>query len=132
MGYVVAAKHDFQATRLMRFSELPGASQKSDRFVFASCGCRVPRLSRAHRSLWMRLLPVLRLYKCGVCCAKVLRTPLANVNSYPVSYPITHGRGRKVITSPRTEGRPIVQLVVGSSLNDAQALLDHLKATPRH
>lgn len=38
------------------------------------CGCCAPRLVRIPRAMWMRLLPLLRLYWCLDCGRRVLRT----------------------------------------------------------
>lgn len=64
----------------------PGRSAGAPRRVLLlACGCRAPHYARVHRSFWMRLLPLLRLYQCVHCGAKVLRTRVGNRPSYPTS-----------------------------------------------
>jgi hypothetical protein len=107
----------FPATQVMRFAELPAAKCKSHRLVFFDCGCRFPRLARAPRSLWMHLLPTLRLYKCGRCGAKVLRTRIPLPSAYPLPrVPLPHKRPAAA-PSPayaRIVVADLVQLVVAS------------------
>lgn len=111
----------FPATQVMRFAELPAAKRKSDRLVFFDCGCRLPRLARAPRSLWMHLLPPLRLYKCGRCGAKVLRLRLPLSSPYPLPRtPLPRSRPMTAssLAHPHIVVADVVQLVVGAPTGD--------------
>jgi hypothetical protein len=125
----------FPATRIMHFGELPASRHKSERLAFFACGCGLPRLARAPRSFWMRVLPSFRLYKCGRCGAKVLRTRLPSPSS---PYPLvrTHKWPRRGLNaapatmSPSIVMTPVVQLVVDPGGFNQSAIPD-LAATLR-
>jgi hypothetical protein len=46
------------------------------------CGCGKDHLLRIPRSFWMRLLPLFRLYRCGRCFQRVLRTRIRQRHVY--------------------------------------------------
>ena len=48
-----------------------------------ACTCSQPHLMRVHREGWMRFVPLLRLYACLDCAARVLhfRAPSNNASS---------------------------------------------------
>jgi hypothetical protein len=46
---------------------------KGASFAMFTCRCETPNLYRVERSLWMRLLPGMRLYVCRNCGTRVLR-----------------------------------------------------------
>jgi hypothetical protein len=111
---------DFAATRVMQFAELPAAQRKSDRLAWFDCGCRVPRLARAPRSTWMHFLPGVRLYKCGVCGAKVLRRTLPRAPAYPVERLYRSPRRAMAVARPpayptQIVRTPMVQIVVDAN-----------------
>lgn len=47
------------------------------------CKCGVGRMYRLRRSIWMRIIPFLRLYRCARCGCKVLRLKLEHRARYP-------------------------------------------------
>jgi hypothetical protein len=51
------------------------------------CGCCGPRLWRKRRALWMRLLPLLKLYECERCGVRVLACRIARRRVQPVYLP---------------------------------------------
>jgi hypothetical protein len=45
--------------------------------LFQACSCGAMHITRIHRSVWMRLLPGLRLYRCESCGRRQLRNERA-------------------------------------------------------
>lgn len=45
--------------------------------LFQACSCGAMHIVRIHRSVWMRLLPRLRLYRCASCGRRQLRNERA-------------------------------------------------------
>ncbi|MGV3572570.1 MAG: hypothetical protein ACO1PB_18385 [Ramlibacter sp.] len=54
------------------------------RLLACACGC--DKLVRIRRSLWMRLLPMLRLYHCRRCSARFLHPRIDRKTSYGYVY----------------------------------------------
>lgn len=51
---------------------------------FFRCECAKPSFKRVRRAGWMRLLPLLRLYRCLACGRDVLRTRVGLRDVYPL------------------------------------------------
>jgi hypothetical protein len=64
---------DFAETQRMTESAYLGRFNRAGELRFFGCGCGLQKLSRIPRDLWMRLFPLLRLYGCRCCGARVLR-----------------------------------------------------------
>ena len=50
------------------------AAAEGARLKLFSCGCGTRHLTRMRRPLWMRAVPIFRLYRCMRCGADVFRT----------------------------------------------------------
>lgn len=51
-----------------------------------ACACEQPHLMRVHRTGWMRLVPLLRLYTCLDCASRVLHFRAPRNNAYGAVY----------------------------------------------
>lgn len=51
---------------------------------FFRCECSKPSFKRVRRPAWMRVLPLLRLYRCLACGRNVLRTRVGLRDVYPL------------------------------------------------
>lgn len=85
-----------------------------------ACGCSQPHLMRVHRTGWMRLAPLLRLYTCLDCQSHVLHFRAPRENAYGAVYlpapPLRAPAGRilhflaklppDALRSPGTRPRP--------------------------
>ena len=67
---------DFADTERMPVSRYLGRRLGGPPFALFGCGCGRRPLVRMPRAAWMRLLPLLRLYLCASCGARVLRARL--------------------------------------------------------
>lgn len=71
--FLHAQGSDFAETEILCESAYLERCVQPDKLSLLDCGCDKARLVRIQRSVWMRLLPMLRLYRCQCCGVRVLR-----------------------------------------------------------
>lgn len=76
---------DFTAFAPTKMLDTDYPGRKNAGLRLFRCSCAADRFTRRRRSLWMRFLPLLRLYQCVRCGAKVLRPRLHTRSAYPAS-----------------------------------------------
>ena len=75
---------DFAPTQLLPESTYLGRAiyRRASPLRLLSCRCEYPGFARLRRAPWMRLMPLLRLYYCRKCHARVLRLSAGKGTAY--------------------------------------------------
>lgn len=76
---------DFARTQIASEAEYLGRAvrQQKPALRLIACGCGTAHLQRMHRPMWMRFVPVFRLYACKRCGAYVFGPRAGRRRAYP-------------------------------------------------
>jgi hypothetical protein len=86
--FLHSPRRDFAETQWMSEADYLGRSlrSRSRPLTFFGCGCGTKYLVRIRRAHWMRLLPLMRHYKCLRCESRILRRGLPYRTPYGAAY----------------------------------------------
>jgi hypothetical protein len=86
--YLHSPRSDFAETQWLSEVNYLGRSLRPSprHLTLAGCGCGTKYLVRIKRAGWMRLLPLVRLYECLQCNARILRRTLPYRTRYGAAY----------------------------------------------